>query len=120
PPPPLTVEQRRALDVIAAERQRPQPRPVLLHGVTGSGKTEVYLRAIADTLAAGRGAIVLVPEIALTPQAVARTAARFGDPAAVLHRRLGKGERIEAGADVGVGGAGIEVGACSAGVDTVR
>ncbi len=65
----------------------------LLHGVTGSGKTEVYLRAVQETLAAGRGAIVLVPEIALTPQTVGRFQARFGDVVAVLHSGLGKGER---------------------------
>ncbi|REJ34544.1 MAG: primosomal protein N' [Bacillota bacterium] len=120
PPPPLTVEQRRALDVIAAERQRPQPRPVLLHGVTGSGKTEVYLRAIADTLAAGRGAIVLVPEIALTPQTFARFAARFGDQVAVLHSRLGTGERFDEWAKVAAGRARIVVGARSAVFAPVR
>jgi primosomal protein N' (replication factor Y) len=61
--------------------------------VTGSGKTEVYLRAVQETLAAGRGAIVLVPEIALTPQTVGRFQARFGDVVAVLHSGLGQGER---------------------------
>ncbi len=71
-------------------------RPVpgfLLHGVTGSGKTEVYLRAVAATLAAGRSAIVLVPEIALTPQVLWRFEARFGDVVAVLHSALSVGER---------------------------
>ncbi len=61
--------------------------------MTGSGKTEVYLRAVQETLAAGRGAIVLVPEIALTPQTVGRFQARFGDVVAVLHSGLGQGER---------------------------
>ena len=65
----------------------------LLHGVTGSGKTEVYLRAAAAALERGRGAIVLVPEIALTPQTVGRFEARFGDTVAVLHSELGDGER---------------------------
>jgi primosomal protein N' (replication factor Y) len=66
---------------------------LLLHGVTGSGKTEVYLAAAEAALERGRGAIVLVPEIGLTPQTVARFAARFGDRVAVLHSRLAQGER---------------------------
>jgi primosomal protein N' (replication factor Y) (superfamily II helicase) len=66
---------------------------LLLHGVTGSGKTEVYLAAAEAALERGRGAIVLVPEIGLTPQAVARFASRFGDGVAVLHSRLAAGER---------------------------
>ena len=61
--------------------------------MTGSGKTEVYLRAVEAALAAGRGAIVLVPEIGLTPQTVGRFQARFGDVVAVLHSGLGQGER---------------------------
>lgn len=119
-PPPLTVEQRRALDVIEAERRRPRPHPVLLHGVTGSGKTEVYLRAIANTLSAGKGAIVLVPEIALTPQTFARFAARFGDQVAVLHSRLGAGERFDEWGKIASGRARIVVGARSAVFAPVR
>src|SRR5205085_7316703 len=68
-------------------------RGLLLHGVTGSGKTEVYLRAVAAGLRRGRSAIVLVPEIALTPQTAARFEERFGDTVAILHSRLGQGER---------------------------
>jgi primosomal protein N' (replication factor Y) len=68
-------------------------RAFLLFGVTGSGKTEVYLRAIAACLAAGRGALVMVPEIALTPQLVARFRARFGDDLAVIHSALGDADR---------------------------
>jgi primosomal protein N' (replication factor Y) len=68
-------------------------RAFLLHGVTGSGKTEVYLRAVESALSAGRNAIVLVPEIALTPQTLARFEARFGDVIAVLHSGLSRGER---------------------------
>src|SRR5262249_3006771 len=68
----------------------------LLHAVTGSGKTEVYLQPIAAALAAGRGALVLVPEIALTPQLAARFRARFGDQVAVLHSNLAPGERLAA------------------------
>jgi len=67
----------------------------LLHGVTGSGKTEIYLRAIAETLAHGRQAVVLVPEIALTPQTVARFAGRFPDRVTVIHSELNKGERYD-------------------------
>jgi primosomal protein N' (replication factor Y) (superfamily II helicase) len=68
---------------------------VLLHGVTGSGKTEVYMRAMAVALAQGRRVIYLVPEIALTPQLLTRLHARFGDAIAVLHSRLTRGERID-------------------------
>jgi primosomal protein N' (replication factor Y) len=68
---------------------------LLLHGVTGSGKTEVYLRAAAETLARGRAVLVLVPEIGLTPQMIDRFVARFGDTVAVLHSQLGAGERYD-------------------------
>lgn len=70
-------------------------RPFLLHGVTGSGKTEIYMRAVAFALQHGRSAIVLVPEIALTPQTVRRFAARFPGRVAVLHSRLSDGERFD-------------------------
>lgn len=69
--------------------------PILLHGVTGSGKTEIYLRALAATLAKGRRGLVLVPEIALTPQTVRRFAARFPGRVAVWHSELGEGERYD-------------------------
>src|SRR3954469_9070804 len=78
-----------ALDATGGDRR------LLLHGVTGSGKTEVYLRAVAETLARGRSAIVLVPEIALTPQTVTRFRQRFGDQVAVLHSSLSLGERYD-------------------------
>ncbi|MBK8988771.1 MAG: primosomal protein N' [Chloroflexi bacterium] len=71
------------------------PHPFLLHGVTGSGKTEIYMRAIEFALARGQQAIVLVPEIALTPQTVRRFAARFPGRVAVLHSRLSDGERYD-------------------------
>ncbi len=90
PQPALTPDQAAAVEAIGAAKPG---EPLLLHGVTGSGKTEVYLRAAADTLARGRSVIVLVPEIGLTPQIVARFVARFGDTVAVLHSRLGRGER---------------------------
>jgi primosomal protein N' (replication factor Y) len=89
-------------------------RRFLLHGVTGSGKTEVYLRAAAATLAAGRGVIVLVPEIALAPQTVARFQARFGDTVAVLHSQLGQGERYDEWTALARGEARIAVGPRSA------
>ena len=86
----------------------------LLHGVTGSGKTEVYLRVIAAARAAGQGALVLVPEIALTPQLAARFRARFGDDVAVLHSALPPGERLRAWRQLRAGEVGIAVGARSA------
>ena len=92
--PPLTGEQAAALHVLVSALRRPDAGAgYLLQGVTGSGKTEVYLGAVAATLAAGRSAIVLVPEIALTPQALWRFQSRFGDVVAVLHSGLGTGER---------------------------
>ncbi len=86
----------------------------LLHGVTGSGKTEVYLRAAAAALARGQGVIVLVPEIALTPQTVARFRARFGDTVAVLHSALSDGERFDEWRRLRTGEARIAVGPRSA------
>src|SRR5436190_10357912 len=92
PAPELTPAQSEAVAQIA--RATPGDR-LLLHGVTGSGKTEVYLRAVGAALERGEGAIVLVPEIALTPQIVARFLERFGDTVAVLHSRLSDGERFD-------------------------
>lgn len=86
----------------------------LLHGVTGSGKTEVYLRAAAAALERGEGVIVLVPEIALTPQTVARFAARFGDTVALLHSALSEGERYDEWTRLRTGEARIAVGPRSA------
>ncbi|PZR68792.1 MAG: primosomal protein N' [Solirubrobacterales bacterium] len=91
--PTLTAHQHRALEPIRAAMRAGNHKRLLLHGVTGSGKTEVYLQAAAEALERERGAIVLVPEIALTPQIVARFQARFGDTVAVLHSRLRAGER---------------------------
>lgn len=94
-PLPPTAEQASALVAIRAERQKDEKRPILLHGVTGSGKTEVYLQIIADVLREGRQAIVLVPEISLTPLLVERFAARFGDVVSVTHSHLSMGERVD-------------------------
>ncbi|MCQ2378304.1 MAG: primosomal protein N' [Victivallaceae bacterium] len=87
---------------------------MLLHGVTNSGKTEVYLQAIASALARGRSAIVLVPEISLTPQTVRRFRARFGDDLSVLHSRLSDGERFDEWMRIASGKVKIAVGARSA------
>lgn len=86
----------------------------LLHGVTGSGKTEVYLQVIAEVLAGGRGAIVLVPEIALTPQLVSRFTARFGEQIAVLHSGLSPGERLDQWSQIASGDRSVVIGARSA------
>jgi primosomal protein N' (replication factor Y) len=91
--PELTAEQRRVLGPLEAALQAHEQKQLLLHGVTGSGKTEVYLQAAAAALREGRGAIVLVPEIALTPQIVGRFIERFGDTVAVLHSQLRPAQR---------------------------
>jgi primosomal protein N' (replication factor Y) len=93
--PRLTVAQQAALDPLLDALHARRPAQRLLHGVTGSGKTEIYLRATAAALEQGRGAIVMVPEIALTPQIVGRFIERFGDTVAVMHSRLSAGERYE-------------------------
>ncbi|HXJ36467.1 MAG TPA: primosomal protein N' [Candidatus Eisenbacteria bacterium] len=93
PRPPLTSEQQAAADAIADAVRTGQHASFVLHGITGSGKTEVFLAAAEATLAAGRDVLVLVPEIALTHQAVARVRERFGDTVAVLHSGLGPRER---------------------------
>jgi primosomal protein N' (replication factor Y) len=94
-PPPLSTEQQAALEPLLEALASRGARQMLLHGVTGSGKTEVYLHAAAAALEQGRSAIVLVPEIALTPQIVARFTQRFGETVAVLHSRLTPGQRYE-------------------------
>jgi primosomal protein N' (replication factor Y) len=95
--PELLPEQRAAVgEIVAAlDGLAGSRRELLLHGVTGSGKTEVYLAAVEAALERGRGAIVLVPEIGLAPQAVARFRARLGDRFAVLHSALSPGERYD-------------------------
>jgi primosomal protein N' (replication factor Y) (superfamily II helicase) len=91
----LNADQRDALEQVREAIAGRRFDELLLHGVTGSGKTEVYLRAAEATLAQGRGVIVLVPEIGLTPQTVSRFVERFGDTVAVAHSRLGAGERYD-------------------------
>ena len=107
----LNPMQRAALERIV---DRVTIAPVLLHGVTGSGKTEVYLQAIAHELSYGRGAIVLVPEISLTPQTVRRFAGRFGGKVAVLHSALSDGERYDEWHRIRTGEARVVVGPRSA------
>ncbi len=104
----LTAEQEAALEAIRGGGFH------LLHGITGSGKTEVYLRACAEALERGKGVIVLVPEIALTPQTVGRFQARFGDTVALLHSALGEGERYDEWRRLRDGSARIAVGPRSA------
>ena len=93
PPAVLSDSQQRALERIVTAIDAGSGSNVLLYGATGSGKTEVYLRACAAALERGLGAIVLVPEIALTPQTVGRFVARFGDGIALLHSALTEAER---------------------------
>ncbi len=110
----LTPAQERALDSLDGALDGRAFARRLLHGVTGSGKTEVYLRAATIALRQGRGAIVLVPEIALTPQIVGRFRERFGETVAVLHSRLRPGERYEEWRRLRTGEARVCVGPRSA------
>jgi len=113
-PPVLNVAQQRACDTIASCLERSNRQAFLLDGVTGSGKTEVYVRAVEHCLALGGGALVLVPEIALTPQLVARFRARIGDGIAVLHSGLGDRERHAMWRALRSGSVRVAVGARSA------
>ncbi|MFD2171451.1 primosomal protein N' [Tumebacillus lipolyticus] len=113
-PLPLTPLQRSAYDQIAAAVASEKPETFLLHGVTGSGKTEVYLQAIASCVQQGRQAIMLVPEISLTPQMVERFKKRFGDAVAVMHSRLSAGEKFDEWRRIRQGDVTIVVGARSA------
>lgn len=113
-PKPLTLHQQQALTTILTALDSRYFSPFLLHGITGSGKTEVYLQGIAHTLAAGRNALVLVPEISLTPQLVQRFRARFCDGIAVLHSALSDGERYDEWRRIRRGEVRIVIGARSA------
>ncbi len=110
----LMAEQAAALEEVGKSIETLSPPVVLLYGVTGSGKTEVYLQAISRVLEGGGGAIVLVPEISLTPQTVERFVGRFGDRVAVLHSHLSDGERHDEWHRIKDGKADIVVGARSA------
>jgi primosomal protein N' (replication factor Y) len=129
-PPQLTADQQRvweevrlAIEAALEKDDRPPATgpdltvshaPILLHGVTGSGKTEIYLRALAATLGQGRRALVLVPEIALTPQTVRRFAARFPGRVAVWHSELAAGERYDTWRRARLGLVEVVIGARSA------
>lgn len=112
--PALMDEQTAALAAVHEQMTAKRPGVILLHGVTGSGKTEVYLAAIQTALDAGKGAIALVPEISLTPQAMERFRGRFGDTVAVLHSHLSDGERHDEWKRIAAGTARVVVGARSA------
>ena len=121
PTQPLTLsdEQQVALDMVCDMMHSPKAdvgssKTVLLYGVTGSGKTEVYLQAIADVLSRGGGAIVMVPEISLTPQTTDRFISRFGDVVSILHSALSEGERHDEWHRIRSGEARIVVGVRSA------
>lgn len=106
---PLTSEQQNAYEIALNS-----DKPTLIHGVTGSGKTEVYLNLIKTTLEAGKTAIMLVPEISLTPQTLMRLRSRFGDGCAILHSGLSAGEKFDEWWRLRSGEAKIAVGARSA------
>ena len=95
PEPQLNGEQQRAFEGLRALMESGQPQAALLYGVTGSGKTQVYIRLVAEALARGRTALILVPEIALTPQLLHIFASHFGAEVAVLHSSLRAGERYD-------------------------
>lgn len=114
PKPPLTAGQAEALRAIEQACDAGDGRVVLVDGVTGSGKTEVYLQAIERVLSQGRTACVLVPEISLTPQTVGRFRGRFGDTVAVMHSRMSAGERYDQWDFIRSGAARVVVGARSA------
>ena len=109
-----TADQASALDALRRSAGRHAFAPFLLFGVTGSGKTEVYLRAIGDALESGRGAVWLVPEIALTPVFARSLKARFGDAAVVLHSALGESARARAWLEMKRGRARAVIGPRSA------
>lgn len=116
--PELTHDQDAAWEIIRSGLDQAQqgrtPPPFLLHGVTGSGKTELYLRAVRETLAAGFGAIILVPEISLTPQTVQRFSARFPGKVGVIHSQLSDGERYDTWLRVHMGELPVIIGPRSA------
>jgi primosomal protein N' (replication factor Y) len=113
-PLPLTAEQEVVYNRISRTLEEQMHEVFLLHGVTGSGKTEIYLQCIKRCMDQGRQAVVLVPEIALTPQMVERFKGRFGSGVAVMHSRLSVGERYDEWRKIREGKATVAVGARSA------
>jgi primosomal protein N' (replication factor Y) len=114
PRPELTSDQKAIFSEILKSLNSKQFSPFLIYGVTGSGKTEIYLRAIEEVLNQGREAIVLVPEISLTPQLFSRFNDRFGENLSLLHSQLGKGERYDQWRRIRNGDVKIALGARSA------
>lgn len=112
--PELTAEQRAAVSAVTSEMDKQSSRTILLHGVTGSGKTEVFMRAIKHAVESGRTAMLLVPEISLTPQMVSRFVERFGKGIAIIHSGLSLGERYDQWCRIINGEANIVIGARSA------
>lgn len=113
--PQLTAEQEEVLTELVPALKKPGSNPVfLLHGVTGSGKTEVFVRLTRAALSQGKDVIILVPEIVLTPQMIQYFRSRFGDDMAVLHSRLTPGERFDEWRRIRLGQARIVIGARSA------
>ncbi|MED0680164.1 primosomal protein N' [Aneurinibacillus thermoaerophilus] len=110
----FTAQQQAVIDGITEGMNPPVYFPCLLHGVTGSGKTEVYLEIMERTIAQGREAILLVPEISLTPQMVNRFKGRFGSQVAVMHSRLSQGERYDEWRKIRRGEVKVVIGARSA------
>lgn len=110
----LSEEQEKALGNICLSLKANRFEAHLLFGITGSGKTEIYLQAIDQALKLGKGAIVLVPEISLTPQTIERFRARFDEKIAILHHRLSDGERFDEWNNIRQGKAKIVIGARSA------
>lgn len=110
----LNEEQSAAVEAVSSSLNKNAFDVFLLHGITGSGKTQVYIEAIRNALALGKGAIALVPEISLTPQTVARFQSNFGLGIAVLHSRLSHGERYDAWRRVQRGEAKLVIGPRSA------
>jgi len=116
----LNTAQRNAFDLIDAAIATRKFCTFLLHGVTGSGKTEVYLNAIDSALASGRGALMLVPEIALTPAVAGQFYGRFGDRVAILHSAFSDAERADQWRRIRAGGASVVVGTRSGAFAPVR
>jgi len=114
PPERLTPDQEQALAAIVPAIREKTFAPFLLHGVTGSGKTEVYLKAAAAALAEGRGVLVLVPEIALATQIEAHFVSRFGEEVALLHSGLTRSQRLGQWQGIRSGAARVVIGARSA------
>ena len=109
----LNEDQQKAFDTISSKVDKHEHEVFLLKGITGSGKTEVYLQTIQKVLKKGEGAIMLVPEIALTPQMVYRFKSRFGEEVAVLHSGLSEGEKYDEWRKINRGEASVVVGARS-------